>query len=87
MFRRYFDAAGELGADFIILHGSRGKAEIPPERYAERYFELHRIAESMGCTLTHENVVDYVGAQPEFMSFMKSKKSESTASTAQATDM
>ena len=77
VFRRYFDAAGELGADFIILHGSRGRAEIPPERYAERYFELHRIAESMGCTLTHENVVDYVGAQPEFMSFMKSTLGDS----------
>lgn len=71
MLRRYYDAAGELGAEFIILHGARGRAEIPLERYAERFFELSRIAESMGCTLTHENVVDYVGAKPEFMRFMK----------------
>ena len=77
VFRRYFDAADELGAEFIILHGARGKAEISPEKYAERYFELYRIAGSMGCTLTHENVVDYVGAQPEFMSFMKNTLGDS----------
>ena len=77
VFRRYFEAAGELGAEFIILHGARGRAEISPGQYAERYFELCRIADSMGCTLTHENVVDYVGAQPEFMSFMKNTLGDS----------
>lgn len=77
VFKRYFDAAGELGAEFIILHGARGKAEISIERYAERYFELYRIAESMGCTLAHENVVGYVGSQPEFMSFMKNALGDS----------
>ena len=73
VFRRYFDGAAELGADFVILHGSRGKSEIPLSEYAERYFKLGEIAESVGCFLTHENVVDYVGAYPGFMEFMKAQ--------------
>ncbi len=71
IFKRYFEAASELEANYIILHGSRGKSEIPPEQYAERYFKLSEIANAMGCILTHENVVDYVGAHPGFMKYMK----------------
>lgn len=72
-FKKYFDAANTLGAEFIILHGSRGRAEISLEEYAERYFKLSQIAKSEGCTLTHENVVDYVGATPDFMAYMKNQ--------------
>lgn len=71
VFKRYFDAAATLEAEYIILHGARGKPEIPVEQYAERYFRLSEIASKMGCTLTHENVVDYVGEHPDFMKFMK----------------
>lgn len=70
-FKRYFSAAAELGADYLILHGSRGKSEISLEEYAERFGNIALLAESMGCRLTHENVVDYVGAYPGFMKFMK----------------
>lgn len=76
-FKRYFDCAAELGAEYIILHGSRGKSEIGLEEYAERYFKLSEIAKGMGCCLTHENVVDYVGAHPEFMGFMKNALGDS----------
>jgi len=71
VFKRYFDAAATLEAEYIILHGARGKPEIPVEQYAERYFRLSEIASKMGCTLTHENVVNYVGEHPDFMKFMK----------------
>lgn len=69
-FKRYFEAAGELGAEFIVLHGSRGKSEISFEEYAERYLKLYETAVSQGCMTVHENVVDYVGAQPDFMKKM-----------------
>ncbi len=71
LFKRYFEASNELGAEFIILHGSRGKTEISLEEYAERYYKLSEIAVREGSVLTHENVVDYSGATPEFMAFMK----------------
>ena len=66
-FKRYFEAAGELGAEFIVLHGSKGKSEISVEAYAERYLKLYETAVPRGCITVHENVVGYVGAQPEFM--------------------
>lgn len=73
LFKRYFEAANELGAEFIILHGSRGRIEISSEEYASRYYRLSEIAVREGCILTHENVVDYSGATPEFMAFMKNQ--------------
>lgn len=77
LFRRYFEAANELNAEYIILHGSRGIIEISNDEYAERYFRLSEIAEKEGCTLTHENVVGYAGATPEFMAFMKKSLGDS----------
>ena len=77
LLKRYYEAANELGAEFIILHGSRGRIEISPDEYAERYFKLSEIAKREGCTLTHENVVDYSGARPEFMAFMKNSLGDS----------
>lgn len=69
-FRKYFEAANELGAKYIVLHGSRGKSEIPLEEYAERFAGLNEIASDYGCLAVHENVVNYSGAFPEFMEFM-----------------
>ena len=76
-FRRYFEASNELGAEFIILHGSRGRTEISLDEYAERYYKLYEIAVREGSVLTHENVVDYSGATPEFMAFMKKSMGDS----------
>ena len=51
LFRRYFEAANELNAEYIILHGSRGRIEISNDEYAERYFGLSEIAEKGGCPM------------------------------------
>ena len=76
-YSKYFEAAAELGAEFIVLHGSRGRSEITPQQYAERFGKLSEVAKNLGCTLTHENVVDYAGAKPEFMKFMKAQLGDS----------
>lgn len=70
-YKRYFDAAATLGAKYIVMHGSKKRIDITFEEYAERFGKLNEIAHSFGCTVAHENVVQYVGATPEFMSFMK----------------
>lgn len=70
-YKRYFEAATDLGAKYLVLHGSKGKIDIPKEEYAERFGKLNEAAKAFGCTVAHENVVDYSGATPEFMSFMK----------------
>ncbi len=72
-YKRYFDAAATLGAKYIVMHGSKKRIDISFEEYAERFGKLNEIAASFGCTVAHENVVHYVGATTEFMSFMKNQ--------------
>ncbi len=71
LYKRYFDAAAVLGAEYIVLHGAKGLREISAEKYAERFARLNETAKSFGCTVAHENVVHFVGESPEFMKLMK----------------
>ncbi len=70
-FKRYYEAAATLGAKYIVLHGSRKGDRISRECYGDRFAELAELAQTFGCTLAHENVVDYLGGRPEFMAFLK----------------
>lgn len=69
-FKRYFDAAARLGANYIVLHGAKNRIDISLEQYAERFGKLNEVAHRFGCTVAHENVVHFVSAFPEFMFFM-----------------
>lgn len=70
-YKRYFEAAATLGAKYIVLHGSKKRIDITLEQYADRFRRLNAVAKSFGCTVAHENVVDYIGATPAFMQTMK----------------
>lgn len=70
-YKRYFEAAATLGAKYIVLHGSKKRIDITLEQYADRFRRLNAVAKSFGCTVAHENVVDYIGATPSFMQTMK----------------
>lgn len=76
-FKRYFEGMNTLGAEYLVLHGSKFGSEIPLEEYAGRYARLDEVAESFGCKIAHENVVNFVGEKPEFMAFMKEKLGDS----------
>ena len=69
-YKKYFEAAGILGAKYIVLHGSNHPV-ISTEEYAERFKRLNDAALSFGCTVAHENVVKYVSETPEFMKEMR----------------
>lgn len=71
LYKRYFNAASVLGAEYIVLHGAKALREISAEEYAERFARLNEAAKSFGCTVAHENVVNFVGQTPEFMKIMK----------------
>ncbi len=71
-YKRFFSAAAELGAKYVILHGAKFGAEIPDEEYAERFTRLNEIAMSFGCFAAHENVVTFSGEKPSFMALLKS---------------
>ena len=70
-YKRYFEAAASLGAKYIVLHGAKDRIDITFEKYAERFGRLNEVAKTFGCNVAHENVVNFVGANPEFMFFMK----------------
>lgn len=71
VYKPCFEAAAELGAKYVILHGARGKKTVSDEEYAERFFKFNETAKSFGVSAAHENVVAYSGESPEFMLYLK----------------
>ena len=66
-YRKYFQAAAELGAEAIVLHGCRTALHITPEAYAEAYVRLAEAAREYGVFVAHENVREHHCAKPGFM--------------------
>ena len=70
-YKRFFSAAAELGADYVIMHGAKHGADICDEEYAERFTRLNEIAMTFGCFMAHENVVNFSGQRPELIALLK----------------
>lgn len=70
-YKRFFSAAAELGANYVIMHGAKHSADVCDEVYAERFTKLNEIAMTFGCFMAHENVVNFSGERPEFMALLK----------------
>ncbi len=66
VYRRYFEAANILGAEFVVFHGGARKLNIPIEFYCERFGLLLEDAERYGSRVCHENVERCAGHSPEF---------------------
>ena len=75
MYSRFFEATAEIGAKLFVLHGAKILV-IDKEEYAERLFLLGERAKSFGVSVAHENVVDYVGQDPDFMLYLKNRLSD-----------
>lgn len=71
IYKPCFEAAAELGAKYLVLHGARGKRTISDEEYAERYYKFNEEANRFSVSAAHENVVDYAGQNPQFLSYLK----------------
>ncbi len=59
LYRRYFLAAAQLGARFLVMHGGKAAKQLPAEFYAERLARVIRAGREFGITVTHENVVHF----------------------------
>ena len=66
-YKSYFEAANELGAEMVVLHGGRVYLEMTPEKYAESYVPLHEAALREGIHIAHENVHNHHCGNPLFM--------------------
>ena len=67
LYNRMFEAAAELGASFVTLHGDRPFGRLPVEGYCERYSYLFEDAEGFGVTLNQENVAGFRSAEADFL--------------------
>lgn len=66
-YKNYFEAANEVGARMVVLHGGKSHTDIEPERYAESYILLNNAAIEAGVHIAHENVRDHLCANPQYM--------------------
>ena len=71
-YKRYFEAAGILRAEYIVMHGAARLYDIDMTEYARRFSVINEAAESFGCCVAHENVVNFLSATPDFTRFMHS---------------
>jgi len=68
IYKRIFEAAAFLGADYFVLHGApKNGMFLGMEKYAENYLAIAEGAKEFGITLTHENVCRTVTANADFV--------------------
>lgn len=70
-YKKYFNAANELGAKYIVIHGARYPSEVSDEEYFERFSFLAEEARKEGVFAVQENVWSTCGANPDFLRKMK----------------
>ncbi len=67
-YKKYFEAASYLGADYFVFHGDSLKAPFfGMDNYCEVLSMLMEAAKEQGITLIHENVSTAKAGNPDFM--------------------
>lgn len=80
-YRRYFDAANQLGAKIFVLHGEREpeRSTITEEEYFSRYVAIYRLGQEYGITVAQENVNRFRSECPLFIQRMRAALGEECA--------
>lgn len=70
---RYFDAAAQLGAELLVIHGDRKTPEngISNAAYFDKFGELSLRGERYGITVAQENVNLFRSQHPSFLKAMR----------------
>lgn len=76
LYKRYFEAANQFGAKYIVIHGAKATPHANPERYIERFARLAETGKSAGLCVAQENVVQYLSQSPEFLLRMRAQLGE-----------
>ncbi len=75
-YKKFFSAANEIGADFLVIHGARFPCEVSDEEYFERFSYLAETGKSFSVAAVQENVWSTCAGNPEFLRKMKSYMGE-----------
>lgn len=65
MYKRFFNVAAELGARYFVMHGAYIHHPLAIRDYIERYYKLHKLANSFGIKLAQENVGRCMSRDPK----------------------
>lgn len=71
LYRRYFYAMNELGAEIFVFHGDRKHGQISIAEYAENFAKLRDLGRTFGITVTQENVERCKSGELEFISGLR----------------
>ncbi len=71
VFSPIFEAAANMGASYVILHGDRDPGILSVEESVARFERLYDLGQTFGVTLLQENVVRFRACRPEFVSDMR----------------
>jgi len=72
LYKQYCQAACELGAKILVMHGDRlGNTRITDNEYFERFDKLTKIGQSFDVTVAQENVFGYKSSNVDFIFKMK----------------
>lgn len=66
-YRRFFFAAAELGAQYLVFHGNWTHSPFPDEQYYERFALLREEGKKLGVRLAQENVAPYKSREISFL--------------------
>ncbi len=78
-YKRYFEAAAQLGASYLILHGDREGGQLSVERSVERYERLYDTGMTFGVRVAQENVVRYRSADTAYLRALRDLLGEKAA--------
>lgn len=70
-YKKYFNAANEIGADIVVIHGAKYPCEVSDEEYFERFAYLIDIGKAFSVNVTQENVFSTCAGNPDFLRRMK----------------
>jgi sugar phosphate isomerase/epimerase len=78
-YKRHFEAAAQLGASYLVLHGDRISSPLSVEESVDRFERLYEIGLSQGVRLAQENVVRYRSQDLAYLRAIRERLGERAA--------
>ena len=71
LYERTFEAAAEIGAPYVVIHGDRPEGVLTPEQSVERFGQLCDLGASVGVYPAQENVVNFRSQDQNYLRLMR----------------
>lgn len=78
-YKRNFEAAAQLGASYLVLHGDRLGGPLSVEQSLERFERLYDLGAAFGVRVAQENVVRFRGNDLEYLRALRERLGDKAA--------